>query len=313
MDKVIIYKGELFKYGFPDHIFNTKRFEIFWSKLVSSSILTNKNIIIRDSQAVDLKILELFHDKSHIEYVRRLSESGNGFLDYGDTPVFKGLFEIALHVVGATVDATNSVLNNEAKYAFNPAGGYHHAKRNASAGFCVFNDVGVAIEYMLKKDLVDKIYYIDIDAHHGDGVYYSFEDNPNVYIFDVHESGRFIYPGTGFERERGRGKAVGTKINVSLLPGASDNELIKAIDRAYKFGLSIDPDIIILQAGADGISGDPITHLNYSLEGYKTAIKKVKELANNTCEKLVVLGGGGYNVSNVSEAWFNILKILLDF
>lgn len=312
MSKVILYEGEkLYSYGFPKHILTSNRYKLFWNEMISSSLAKNNNLVIKESKPADIKILSLFHDKNYIDYVKKLSLSGKGYLDHGDTPAYKGMFDIALHAVGATLDAVLSIIDGEAEYAFNPAGGFHHAERDRGAGFCIFNDVCIAIEYILKRNLVDSVYYIDIDAHHGNSVYYHFEDNPKVYIFDVHESGKFLYPGTGYRWERGKGDAIGTKINISLLPGADDEDLINAINRAYKFGLSIDPDIIILQAGADGISGDPITHLNYSFNGYAKAVKMIRELSDNTCRKLVVLGGGGYESQNVSRAWVLVLKILL--
>ncbi|PCN51276.1 acetoin utilization protein AcuC [Candidatus Geothermarchaeota archaeon ex4572_27] len=311
MAKLILYKGEVYKYGFPGHPLNPQRYQVFWEKLEKESVLKSEGLELRDSRPVDLEVLKLFHTEEHINFVRRKSEEGHGLLDYGDTPAFKGVYEVSLHPVGATVDAVESVIRGDAPYAFNPAGGGHHATRTRSAGFCVFNDVGVAIEYLFHKKLADRVYYVDIDAHHGDGVYYSFEEDPRVYIFDIHESGYYLYPGTGFEWERGRGPAEGTKVNVPLRPGATDDDLIEAINRAYEFGLKARPDIIIMQAGTDGLAGDPITHLMYTFEGHKAAVKKIKELADRTCGRLVVLGGGGYNLYNVSEAWVNVVKTLL--
>ena len=311
MSKVILYKGGIFNYGFPGHVLTKERYKLFWSKISDRSILKNNNLILKDSKPVPIDILKLFHTEEHINFVKRKSEEGYGLLDYGDTPAFKGVFEVSLHTVGATLDAALSLLNNEADFAFNPAGGFHHATRDRSAGFCVFNDIGVTFEYLFKQKLVNKIYYVDIDAHHGDGVYYSFESDPRVYIFDIHESGYFLYPGTGFEWEKGKGEAIGTKVNVPLKPGAGDHDLLKAIDEAYEFGLKIDPDIIFMQAGTDGLAGDPITHLMYTFEGHKKAVEKIKKLAQGTCRKLVVLGGGGYNIYNLSEAWANIVEVLL--
>lgn len=311
MAKLILYYGKLYEYGFSNHVLGRERFKIFWDRVVKETFIRNKDVLVKKSRAISVEILKLFHTEAHIEKVKRLSESGIGYFDYGDTPVERGIFEATLHSIWATVDAVKSVVRGEARYAFSPSGGYHHSRRDRSAGFCIFNDIGVAIEFLFKNKLVKRLYYIDIDAHHGDGIYYSYEDDPRVYIYDIHESGYYLYPGTGFEWERGRGPAEGTKINVPLKPGASDKELIEAIKHAYEFGMEIRPDIIILQAGADGLAGDPITHLMYTIDGYREAIKYIKRLADETCKRLVILGGGGYNIYNVVNAWISILKILL--
>jgi acetoin utilization protein AcuC len=289
---------------------NPDRFKVFLEKAGKRSFLNKNTLVIKQSKPVELSILKLFHTPRHIDFVKKMSDRGTGLLDYGDTPAFKGVFEIALHSVGATLDASLSVISGEASYAFNPAGGWHHARRDRSGGFCVFNDIGVAIEYLLRKELVEKVYYIDIDAHHGDGVYYPFEDYPQVYIFDVHETGRYLYPGTGFEWETGKGDAEGTKVNIPLNPLSGDDELLRAMDKAYEFGLEIEPDIIILQAGTDGIIGDPITHLQYTVDGHRKAVEIVKSLADKTSQRLVILGGGGYNIHNITEAWINILDVI---
>lgn len=311
MNRAILYKGDiLYKYGFPNHVMDPKRFDEFLRKADENSLLGRGNLVIKESKAVDASIIGLFHTQEHIDFIKRMSMEGKGLLDYGDTPAFKGVFEVASHSVGATLDAVISLIKGEANYAFNPAGGWHHARRNRSAGFCVFNDIGVAVGYLLRKGYADKIYYIDIDAHHGDGVYYEFEGDPRVYMLDIHESGRYLYPGTGFEWEVGKGDAEGTKINIPLDPLSGDEELLSAMDRAYEFGFEIDPDLIIMQAGTDGLAGDPITHLKYTLDGHRKAVEKMRDLADETCGRLVILGGGGYNIFNTSEAWVNILDVI---
>jgi len=302
----------LFKYGFENHPLNTKRYKIFLEYTKKESIFNLKDLVIVGEYPCDESILEYFHTREYIEYVKRKSINGIGYLDYGDTPAFKGVYEIALRTACATLDAAKKVLKKH-RYAVNLAGGWHHSRRSRAGGFCVFNDIGVSIEYLIRSGEVDKVYYIDIDAHHGDGVYYSFEDDPRVYIYDIHESGLYLYPGTGFEWEDGRGLAKGTKRNRALEPGSGDEELNKYIDEAVKWGYELSPDIIILQGGMDGLSGDPLTHLRYSMDGYLSAVKKILELSRDLNVGLVYLGGGGYQPEVSASIWIEIIKNMIGF
>jgi len=256
--------------------------------------------------------VEAFHDPEYVEFVRRVSERGTGYLDYGDTPAFKGVYEASMWVVGATLTALEAVISGRATRSFNPIGGLHHARRDRASGFCVFNDVAIAIAIALEAHSVERVLYVDIDAHHGDGVFYGFYDDPRVWIFDVHEDGRYLYPGTGFRHERGSGDALGTKLNYPLPPGAGDQELLKAMEELESFASEASPDLIILQAGADGLASDPLTHLLYSTKGYVAAVSKVRELANELCNgRLVAVGGGGYDRRALAQAWIGLIEELL--
>jgi len=204
------------------------------------------------------------------------------------------------------------VLERDVAHAFNPVGGLHHATRVSSAGFCVFNDVGVSIEYLRSRRGFERILYVDIDVHHGDGVYYSYVTDPGVYIFDVHEDGRFLYPGTGAADEKGEGPAVGTKINLPLPPGSGDDEIISLLPRLNEFARSARPDFIIFQCGADGLSGDPIAGLSYSPETHRRIASSLHKLSHELCEgRIVALGGGGYEPDNCASAWSKVVESLL--
>src|SRR6202044_3147635 len=152
-----------------------------------------------------------FHTPRYVDFVRERSATGQGFLDAGDTPAFRGVYEAAAYVVGATLNAMDAIMDGRCRRAFVPIAGLHHAARDRAAGFCVFNDCGVAIE-QLKNAGLKHIAYVDIDAHHGDGVFYAFEHDAAVIFADLHEDGRYLYPGTGAAEETGRGAAVGTKL-----------------------------------------------------------------------------------------------------
>ncbi len=174
----------------------------------------------RDASVAEL---ELFHTPEHVRFVQERSQSGSsGWLDGGDTPAFRGVFEAAACVVGSSLRATEWIMGAPRRRAFVPIAGLHHATRERAAGFCVFNDCGVVIEHLRRAHGIQRIAYVDIDAHHGDGVYYAFEADPELIFADLHQSGESLYPGTGAAHETGRDAALGTKLNVPLPAGAGD-------------------------------------------------------------------------------------------
>jgi acetoin utilization protein AcuC len=254
----------------------------------------------------------LFHEKEYVDFVKASSKRGEGFLDYGDTPSFKGVYEASLYTVGSSLDGLNLIMEGKVDHFFNPIGGLHHARRDRAGGFCVFNDSACAIEKALIDYKLKTIAYVDIDAHHGDGVYYGFESNKHVIIGDVHEDGRFLYPGTGQVGETGEGDAKGTKMNSPLRPGSSDAEFIEAFDRIVKFIKEFNPEFIFFQCGADGLANDPLTHLQYSPKAHAFATQKLHDLAHEVCNgRLLAMGGGGYNPNNVEAAWMAVTEALI--
>lgn len=312
--KTRLYVGDrLFSYGFPNHPLSTERYTIFLELLDKDSNLKNSLEIVEvDGLCGDDSLLYLFHSPDYIGRVRELSERGYGYIDYGDTPAFKGVFEVSLESVCVSCYGLEYAYKNKC-VAVNLAGGWHHAYRDRASGFCVFNDICVAIEYLRQKygDSL-KFYYIDIDAHHGDGVYYSYESDPNIYIYDIHEDGRFLFPGTGSWLERGLGEAYGTKTNVPLPPWSSDEAFLPYIDKLLGDVEKVAPDIIIFQAGQDGLAGDPITHLRYSDEGYLTAVKKILSLGRDLGIGILYLGGGGYQPDKVARNWVEVLRVAVN-
>jgi acetoin utilization protein AcuC len=221
-----VVKGrELLSYSFPrPHPFTSERVAAFWERLDRE---VPERIESLKPEKADEAVIELFHSREHLEFVKRASEFGYGSLDQGDTPAFRGIFEAAQYTVGSTLACLKEVMDGEIDHSFNPVGGLHHATRDSSAGFCVFNDIGVAVEVLRSQYGVKRILYVDIDVHHGDGVYYPYESDADLYVFDVHEDGRFLYPGTGSESEVGMGLARGTKVNVPLPPGTGDEGIIE--------------------------------------------------------------------------------------
>ena len=298
-------ESELYSFPYP-HPMNSSRTELFSEWLASA-----KGIEVSKPVASTEDDLLLFHTQEYVNLVRQSSRLGEGFLDYADTPSFKGVYEAALFTVGSTLYGLELILSGKIDHFFNPVGGLHHAREGMASGFCVFNDAAIAIRKAFSVFGIDRVAYVDIDAHHGDGVFYGFESDPRVIIGDIHEDGRFLFPGTGGEDETGKGEALGTKLNIPLRPGAGDEEFVAAFDRIDEFVRSFRPSLILLQCGADGLAGDPITNLNYSALSHSHAAKKLHALAHGVCGgRLLAMGGGGYDPVNVREAWSAVVREL---
>jgi len=257
--------------------------------------------------------IERFHTPDYVRRVQQMSSTGTGYLDYGDTPAFKGVYEASARVVGTVLQALDELMRGETDRAFVPIAGLHHARRDGAAGFCVFNDCGVAIETLRRLHGLQRIAYVDIDAHHGDGVFYAFEADPELSIADLHEDGRYLYPGTGGLEETGRGPATGTKLNVPMPPGAGDEQFLQAWRQVERFLEKARPEFILLQCGADSLAGDPITHLAYSPAAHRHAAVRLCSLADRYAQgRLLAVGGGGYNLDNLAAAWCAVLQGMLD-
>ncbi|MCW5759266.1 MAG: hypothetical protein KIS90_05820, partial [Phenylobacterium sp.] len=214
-------------------------------------------------------------------------------------------------VVGATLLAARALMRGEAARAFVPIAGLHHAARDHAAGFCVFNDIGVAIEVLRREFGLERIAYVDIDAHHGDGVFYAYESDPGVIVADVHEDGSTLYPGTGSADETGKGAAQGTKLNLPLPAGADDGAFAAVWPRLLEFVAAGRPQFVILQCGADSIAGDPITHLGLSAGAHARAARELCTLADRLGHgRVLALGGGGYNRANLAAAWNDVVEAL---
>ncbi|MEM1937201.1 MAG: acetoin utilization protein AcuC [Candidatus Caldarchaeum sp.] len=314
MSSLALAKGEeLFLYSFPDpHPLNRTRLERFYQLLEKDQPLLSRVEFVKPVRA-DVSEIGLFHTDGYVKYVEERCRHGHGYLDYGDTPAFPGCFEAASYVVGTTLTLLREVLSGRYRAGFNPMGGLHHARRDRAGGFCIFNDAAVAIEYLLRKDEIDSIAYVDIDAHHGDGVCYDFYGDERVIFADIHQDGRTLYPGTGFRNETGEGKARGTKLNIPLMPFSGDDEFIKAFEEVMEFLEKFEFDFLLLQSGADGLRGDPLTSLQYSPEAHRHAAKALKSLAGKKCGgRILAMGGGGYNPDNVARAWKAVVEALAE-
>jgi acetoin utilization protein AcuC len=308
---VVIADEALGRYGFPNgHAFGPDRLGVFLQEFRARGFDTR--CITRRSRIADDEELLRFHTAAHLELVRKRSAEGTGTLDEGDTPAFRDCYPIAARVVGATLEAAAAVLQGPARRGFVPIGGLHHATRDKAAGFCVFNDIGVLIETLRLQGL-KRVAYVDIDAHHGDGVFHAYGADPFVAIADVHEDGRFLYPGTGKVEETGSGDARGFTLNVPLEPGADDAAFAAAWPKVLAHVEGAAPEFIILQCGADSLAGDPLAHLQLSVASHRLAAASLAALAERLGHgRLLALGGGGYDRGNVARGWNAVLESLLE-
>jgi acetoin utilization protein AcuC len=306
----VVLSERLARYGFGEgHPFGPDRLAAFTREFTARGL--TQRVTLLEMRTATEQELRSFHTPEYLEFVRERSASGTGLLDAGDTPAFKGVYEAAAGVVGATLAAQEAIMRGECRRAFVPIAGLHHAARDRAAGFCVFNDCGVAIE-QLKRAGLKRIAYVDIDAHHGDGVFYGFEDDATVVFADLHEDGHYLYPGTGAASETGRGAAVGMKLNVPLPPGADDEVFAAVWPRVIAHLTKYTPEFIILQCGADSLEGDPITHLRFSPEVHGRAARELARLAEEGGHgRVLALGGGGYNRANLAHAWTAVVENLL--
>lgn len=308
----VYFGASLGQYGFGDgHPFGPDRIHAFWKETNQQGL--HKRVKVLTPETCTEADLLRFHTPEYIARVKRASKSGEGFLDHGDTPAFKGVYQAGAVVVGSDLAALRQVVNGETPRIFIPIAGLHHARRDSAAGFCAFNDCGVVIETLRAQYGIRRVAYIDIDAHHGDGVFYAYEDDPEVGFADLHEDGRFLYPGTGSEEETGRGAALDTKLNIPLPPGSDDAIFHRAWPRVEEYLRAFKPEIILLQAGADSIKGDPITHMQFSPAAHGHATRGLLRIADEFCQgRIIAMGGGGYNRTNLALGWNEVVKAMLD-
>jgi acetoin utilization protein AcuC len=258
--------------------------------------------------------IERVHAPAYVRAVRRFSASPAlaasweasqwGLAAGGDTPAFAGMHEAAAAICGASVEGALAVWEGRADQAFVAGGGLHHAMANRAAGFCIYNDTAVAIQALLDAG-AERVAYIDIDVHHGDGTQWIFFEEPRVLTCSVHETGRYLFPGTGGLAERGVGPAEGTAVNVPLPPYAGDRPYLRAIEEVIAPAVAaFRPDVIVTQDGADPHHADPLAHLQVRFEAFPRAYRVIHELAQAEADgRWVALGGGGYTFQVVPRAW----------
>ncbi|NHJ21670.1 MAG: acetoin utilization protein AcuC [Candidatus Lokiarchaeota archaeon] len=324
-DKVaLIYTDKYQDYNFgPDHPLRPLRLELTYDLMKKLNLLNHKRIELKEPSSATREQIERVHDPEYVNIVKKLSDNPNDSsihpyeygLGPGDNPIFKGMYEASALVCGASILAADLVWNNEdTMVGFNPAGGLHHAGKRRASGFCIFNDIAVAMHHLkqLKKDI--RIAYVDIDCHHGDGVQWLFYDDPNVLTISFHESGNFLFPGTGHSNEIGEGAGKGYSINFPLLPNTSDRMLVKLFRYCVPRLLdAYDPDILFTQLGVDMHYNDPLTQMGVSISAYRDIAQTIYTSTHDYCKnKWVAVGGGGYLMTVVPRAWSIFLARMLD-
>lgn len=306
-----VYSDAYTQYKFAeDHPFNPKRLEITLDLMRTLQILEPAHMVT-PRPATDEELARV-HDTRYLDAVKRASVAGadpDTFSAWGlgteDTPIFLNMHQATSLISGGTLLACELVMSGQYTHAMNMAGGLHHAHRAQASGFCVYSDIGVAIAH-LKAKYGARIAYIDTDAHHGDGVQWLFYEDPDVLTISFHETGKYLYPGTGELTERGEGRGYGYSLNVPLEAFTEDESWMNAVDSLLTPVLqAFKPDIIIHQNGCDAHRYDPLTHLSATTRIYRDMPKLTHKLAHEICEgRWVAVGGGGYDIWRVvPRAW----------
>jgi acetoin utilization protein AcuC len=297
-------------YDFGEHPLNPLRLDLTVRMATALGVLDELTVL--PPVEADEAALLTVHDPDYLAAVRRASEDPT-FSGYGlgtdDDPVFDGMYDVSALIAGGSAVAARQVWDGTVAHSVNIAGGLHHAMRGYASGFCVFNDVVLAIRTMLAAG-AGKIAYVDVDVHHGDGVQAAFYDDPRVLTISLHQDPRTLFPGTGLPTEIGVGAAEGTSVNVALPPGTGDDGWLRAF-RAVVPGAvrAFAPDVLVTQCGCDTHHEDPLANLQLTIDGQRTAIAELHALAHDAANgKWVAFGGGGYGlVRCVPRTWTHLL------
>ena len=312
----VIFDERLTSYNFgPSHPMAPVRIELTMNLARELGILDGLDVV--GAAAATDDELALIHSASYIEKVHKLSDHPTHIdpsigLGTDDNPVFAQMHEASALVAGASVEAARRVWTGQAPRAVNIGGGLHHAMRGHASGFCIYNDVALAIRWLLDHG-AQRVAYVDVDAHHGDGVQAMFYDDPRVLTISIHEGPQTLFPGTGYATETGGEGAEGSSVNVALPPGTSDAGWLRAFHAVVPpLVREFKPDILVTQHGCDSHMDDPLTNLMLSVDGQRASYLALRDLAEEVCAgKWVATGGGGYAVVDVvPRAWAHLLAIV---
>jgi acetoin utilization protein AcuC len=311
----LIWDDALAGYDFgPDHPLAPIRVQLTLALARGLGVLDTDVVELLDTKSATDDVLELVHEPGYVAAVRDAGsnrprvDTSRG-LGTGDNPVFPEMHDAAALVAGASVTAADLVWSGAKQHAVNIAGGLHHAMADRASGFCIYNDPAIAIAYLLAQG-AQRVAYVDIDVHHGDGVQELFYADPRVLTISLHESGRYLFPGTGFPDETGAPGAEGSSVNVAFPPGTTDVEWRTAFDAIVPPLLrAFAPDVLVTQHGCDTHVLDPLAHLALTVDGQRASYAALHELAHEVCSgRWLVLGGGGYElVRVVPRAWTHLL------
>jgi len=306
----VVWGEGYLRYDFGEHPMAPVRLELTMRLAESLGVLDHLELLTPE-QATEERLLAV-HSADYLAAVRTAS-ADPGYLGHGlgsaDNPVFAGMYDAAALIAGGSQLAAELVWRGGADHAVNIAGGLHHAMRDSAAGFCVINDVVLAIRALLAAG-ARRVAYVDVDVHHGDGVQAAFYDDPRVLTVSLHQDPRTLYPGTGLADEVGSGEAAGTSVNLALPPGTADDGWLRAF-RAVVPGVvsAFRPDVLVTQCGCDTHHEDPLADLALTVDGQRAAYAELHRLAHAAAGgKWLALGGGGYGVLRcVPRAWTHLM------
>ncbi|MEM3832859.1 MAG: acetoin utilization protein AcuC [Thermoprotei archaeon] len=301
-----VYHEMYLRYDFGEwHPYKPYLWKLALEKLKNMGVFNDTNISLIEAFMADENLISLVHTNDYINFVKHMSNLGYGYLDYGDTPATKGIYEGAAHRVGGSVTAAKLIADGLYLHAFNFGGGLHHAKPSNAAGFCVFNDIAIAVRYLQKSYNYKRIAIVDIDGHHGDGTQEIFYNEATTLKISLHKYGYGFYPGTGWYNELGADEGYGYTINIPLIGYTNDDTYLYAINEiVLPLLIYYKPEIIVMQFGADGHVNDPLVGLSLTTRTYSEVARIIHKLSHEISNgKLLVLGGGGYNPDDTARCW----------
>jgi acetoin utilization protein AcuC len=290
------------------HPLRPERVLITFEHIRTLDLLHRDNVVQAPARPATDDEIAAVHAREFIDTVKGIDSgaldelSGLEFgLGTSDDPIFPGMHAASAAVSGASIAAAEAVATGRAQHSFNPAGGLHHARRREASGFCIYNDPAVAIAKVLELQPEWRVAYVDVDVHHGDGVQWIFYDDPRVLTVSFHQSGRFLYPGTGFEDEIGSGDAEGTAANIPLLPLSGEGDYLWALERVLPALFeAFKPQVAVTQLGADTHHGDPLANLALTMPAYPRMARLLHEVIHERAEgRWIATGGGGYQFDTV--------------
>jgi acetoin utilization protein AcuC len=298
----------LYEHG-GGHPMRPERFLLTEGLIDAYGMLDGERVAAAASREATVEELLLVHSARYVEAVRRAGRDGRGLWEMGfgppDNPVFPHMHEAAARVAGGTLVAAEAVLSGQVEHAFNPAGGLHHAMPAKASGFCVYDDPAVAIAWLLARG-VERVAYVDVDVHHGDGPQAVFYADPRVLTISLHQDGRTLFPGTGAVDEVGEGDARGTSVNVPLPPLTGDDDWLRAFEEVVPpLVEAFRPAVLVTQLGCDSHHSDPLANLLLTTSAYRRAGAVLHDLAHRVCDgRWLATGGGGYQWARVvPRAW----------
>lgn len=312
----VVWTPALLDYDFgPNHPMAPLRLRLTVELARALGVLDQPGVDVVGAEPASDAVLATAHEPAYVAAVRRASTAGEPDLERGlgteDDPIFPGMHEAAARAVAGSVESAREVWRGQARHAVNLAGGLHHAMPGRASGFCVYNDAVAAIRAVL-ADGAERVAYVDVDAHHGDGVELAFRDDPRVLTISVHESGQTLFPGTGHPTEVGGPHARGSVANVALPAGTSDAGWLRAVSAvALPLVRAFRPQVLVTQHGCDAHALDPLTNLAVSLEAQRAAAVALHDVAHEVADgRWLALGGGGYAIGQVvPRAWAHVLAI----